>query len=184
MIHFNPDRNMPTLALTMLLAIGLVGCSSSHDADKSASAAATPSAKASPAATVTAAPGTACAMLDAATMSTLLGEEVTAEPDDGALEYGHTDCVYRSADGGHKRLDVAVDSIGGSAMRGPLGIPKAGPATAEHPYADIGDGANLDSGVLFVMLGETRLSIDLSRIDDKHAVAERIVAALKPALQP
>src|SRR5690606_26889646 len=126
-------------------------------------------------------PGTVCAMLDATAMSAIVGETLSAEPNDAALDNGHSDCVYRDADG-HKRLDVAIDRLGGDMMRDVLGIPDAGPATASHPYADIGDGANLRQGVLFGMLGQVRVSIDLSRIDDKHAVAERVFAALEPAL--
>lgn len=175
------SRNTPVRKALVAAACAIActaGCSRAGSSDAPVAVA-----SAAPAPATPAQPGTVCAMLDAAAMSEILGEPLFAEPNDAALDNGHSDCVYRDA-GGHKRLDVAVDRLGGDMMREVLGIPDGGPATADNPYADIGDGANLQQGVLFGMLGQVRVSIDLSRIDDKHAVAERVFAALEPALAP
>ncbi|HEX5446665.1 MAG TPA: hypothetical protein VFW87_22795 [Pirellulales bacterium] len=63
-----------------------------------------------------------------------------------------------------------------------MNIPEAGPATTAAPYADIGDGALFDHGVLFVREGEHSVAMDLRGDGDLHAIASQLIAAAEPKL--
>lgn len=131
-------------------------------------------------------PHTACWLLPAAAVSKVLGESLTASADLGAIKYGNTSCHYYAPgsdpDEDAPRLTLTLDWNGYNLMA--IDIPKAGPATAASPYADIGDGALLDHGVLFVRAGEHSVAMDLRGQGDLHAIARQLITAAKPKLSP
>jgi hypothetical protein len=129
-------------------------------------------------------PQTACWLLPAEAVSKVLGESLTASADLGAVKYGNTSCNYyppgKGPGKGAPRLTVTLDWNGFNLMA--MSIPKAGPATAAAPYADVGDGALLDHGVLFVRAGKHSVAMDLRGKGDLHGIATQLLAAAKPKL--
>lgn len=129
-------------------------------------------------------PLTACWLLPAGTVSKILGEALTASADLGAIEYGNTSCHYylsgKRLGKGAPRLTVTLDWHGYNLMA--MSLPKAGPATAAAPYADIGDGALLKHGVLFVRKGTHSVAMDLRGDGDLHHIAAQLMDAAKPKL--
>ncbi|HET9818001.1 MAG TPA: hypothetical protein VFP92_02415 [Rhodanobacteraceae bacterium] len=129
-------------------------------------------------------PQTACWLLPAEVVSKTLGEPLTASADLGAAKYGNTSCNYyapgKRPGKGAPRLTVTLDWNGFNLMA--MNIPKAGPATAAAPYADIGDGALFDHGVLFVRAGGHSIAMDLRGKGDLHAISSQLIAAAKPKL--
>ena len=123
-------------------------------------------------------------LLPVEVVSKVLGESLTASADLGAAEYGNTSCNYyapgKRPGKDAPRLTVTLDWNGFNLMAMP--IPEAGPATAATPYADVGNGALLDHGVLFVRAGEHSIAMDLRGKGDLHAIASRLFAAAKPKL--
>ena len=130
--------------------------------------------------TADAKPGTACWLLPAEKMSEIVGEPLVAKADDGAIEYGFSSCAYFTPSGHHHRLTFSYEAAGGATKRMVMDIPPHGPATAQNPYADLGDGATMAHGVLFIVDGDAAVSIDASKLPgpDQHALAERVLAAL------
>lgn len=129
-------------------------------------------------------PQTACWLLPAATVSRVLGESLAPAADLGAIKYGNTSCNYYAPgsdpDEDAPRLTVTLDWNGYNIIA--MQIPKAAPATAAAPYADIGDGAEFKQGVLWVRAGQHSLAMDLRGKGDLHGIAAQLMAAAKPKL--
>lgn len=129
-------------------------------------------------------PQTACWLLPAEVVSKTLGEPLTASADLGAIEYGNTSCNYyapgKRPGKGAPRLTVTLDWNGYNLVA--MSLPKAGAATASAPYADVGDGALLAHGVLFVRAGEHSVAMDLRGKGDLHAIATQLMDVAKPKL--
>jgi hypothetical protein len=164
-----PSRSLRACGLAVIVALA-AACSSTDN----------PAAAAETAAPAT--PGTACALLPAAEAARILGESVVAKPDNGAIELGLTSCGYFSADGHKFRLTFSYEPHGAATKRAVWNFPAPGAATAEQPYADLGDGAIESHGVLFILMGEAALGIDAPHGKDRHALAARVLQAVRPKL--
>lgn len=129
-------------------------------------------------------PHTACWLVSVAEVSSALGEPVHPVADLGGMEYGHSGCSYFAGeDGSGKRLlTLGLDWDGFITQS--MQFPRPGPATEKAPYADIGDGAVLTSGVLFVRIGRRSLAIDARDAGDLHALSERLIVAARPKMMP
>lgn len=192
-VRREPGPPIPILSLLVVIAAAamLAACSpqsASHAAGESppqagAKAQVAPNVPATHAADL-GTPHTACWLLPGVVVSKALGESLTPVADLGAMEYGNTSCNYYApgSDPGDDlpRLTVTLDWNGYNTIA--MQIPKAGPATAAAPYADIGDGALLDHGVLFVRAGKHSLALDLRGDGDLHAIAAQLMNAAKPTL--
>lgn len=158
--------------LLPLLAL-LAACSSSNDS-------ANAGAKAGAA--------TVCALLDAAQMSRIMGETLTAEPHDEKLAtLGHSECHYFGASHERFRIMVSIQRSNVAAFVSGLKIPPPGAAAASDPYADLGQGAK-SIGPMVYILGRSGLIGISSRaafVDNpdtatRHRIAEQILHALDP----
>ena len=129
-------------------------------------------------------PQTACWLLPGDVVSKVFGESLTPVADLGAIKYGNTSCNYyapgKQPGDDAPLLTVTLDWNGFNVIA--MHIPDAGPATPDTPYADAGDGALLDSGVLFVRAGEHSVAFDLRGDGDLHSIAAQLMAAAKPRL--
>lgn len=129
-------------------------------------------------------PNTACWLLPGDVVSKAIDETLRPVADLGAMQYGNTSCNYYAPgsdpDEDAPRLTVTLDWNGYNIIA--MQIPKAAPATAAAPYADIGDGAMLEHGVLFVRAGRHSVAMDLRGDGDLHGIAARLMAAARPKL--
>lgn len=158
-----------------LLPLLLAACSSSQ-------APADPNAKA--------AVPTACTMLDAAQMSAILGETLTAEPhDEKFADLGHSECHYFGARHDRFRIMVSVQRQNVAGFVNGLKIPARGPVTPADPYADLGQGAKAFGPMLYViteggLIGISSPGLFVQEGDParRHAIAEQILAVLAPRL--
>lgn len=129
-------------------------------------------------------PQTACWLLPGDVVSTVLDESLTPVADLGAIQYGNTTCNYYAPGSNPEddapRLTLTLDWNGYNIIA--MDIPKAGPATAATPYADIGDGALFDHGILWVRAGEHSLALDLRGDGSLHDIAGRLITAARPRL--
>lgn len=188
-----PRARLSATVLTAFIAVPMVlgGCSSQSAPQSGAQSA--PPADAAPqvAQNVPATnaadlvkPQTACWLLPGDVVSKVLGKPVVPVAKLGAMEYGSTNCLYYAPGSDPEddapRLAVTLDWNGYNTIA--MQIPKAGPATAAAPYADIGDGALLAHGVLFVRLGQHSMAFDLWGEGDMHSIAKQLVATAKPKL--
>lgn len=170
----NPVARIQCIALLAPLAM-LVACSSSDDAKNAAASVA---------------PATACTMLDAAQMSAILGETLTAEPhDEKFVDLGHSECHYFGARHDRFRIMVSVQRKNVAGFVNGLKIPARGPVTPADPYADLGQGAKAFGPMLYViaeggLIGISSPGLFVQEGDParRHAIAEKILAVLAPRL--
>lgn len=150
-----PTRNAPHRAATTGMALLAAACLAACSPPQASPAQAAPRvAQSEPVANDAdlSRPQTACWLLPADTVSKVLAESLTTSADLGAIKYGNTSCDYYPSgsdpDEDAPRLTVTLDWNGYNIVA--MQIPKAVPATAAAPYADIGDGALFKQGVLWI----------------------------------
>lgn len=192
-IRFTPSPAQAAIAV--LAALSLAACAPQHAPQAGAvpqtgaaprTGGATKATADAPAhdAAVQVKPNTACWLLPGDVVSKALDETLRPVADLGAMQYGNTSCNYYApgSDPGEDapRLTVTLDWNGYNIIA--MQIPKAAPATAAAPYADIGDGAMLDHGVLFVRAGRHSVAMDLHGDGDLHGIAAQLMAAAGPKL--
>lgn len=182
-----PTRNVPSHAATLGITLLAAGCLAACSPQQASPAQAAPQpAQSEPVANNAdlSRPQTACWLLPADAVSKVLGESLSASADLGAIQYGNTSCNYyrpgSNPEEDAPRLTVTLDWNGYNIIA--MQIPKAAPATAAAPYADIGDGALFKQGVLWIRASQHSVAMDLHGKGDLHAIATRLIAAAGPKL--
>jgi len=163
------------LALILVAAV-LVACSKQESAMHSAAV----NAPAATAATAPAKPvAMACEMVTPATMSTILGGQVVAKPDEGA---GRTGCIYLPASGTGPAVELRVEW--GAAQMAMKSVGMAGQAEPglASPLAGLGDQAAQMGPALMIATGEDLVTIIFGGVDDVVPKAKAIFAMVKARL--
>lgn len=163
------------LAVSCLSLLLLAACSSSQAPQQAAQ---------------DAAPQTVCAMLDAAQMSRIVGEKLSAEPHDEKLaSFGHSECHYFGANHDRFRIMVSVQRSNVAAFVNGLKIPDHAAATADAPYADLGQGAKAIGPMIYIrsdggLIGISSPGLFVQEGDAarRHAIAAQVVDVLAPKL--
>jgi len=169
-----------TLPFLLML---VVACSSSQAPEKTG---------AEPGAAIASPPaqGTACAMIDAAQMSEIFGEKLTAEPHDERLaSLQHSECYYFGKDHSHFSVMLSIQRSNVKAYANGLQIPPHGPATESNPYADLGDGAKGIGPLVYIVHANILIGIDSQAvfvdnhdIANRHRIVEQVLHVLGPKL--
>lgn len=179
---------METTRVLILLAMASVtavagGCSKQEtgasSAPRTSSAAANPAsgspAPAAPAPAPTA--RTACAMVTAAEMSTILGTTVAAEGE------GLT-CRYKPAGQSMSSVELVVAwGDGEVALASSRMLGRIEPGIA-NKMAGLGDEATAIGPALWVRTGEDLVTLTFFGVDDHVAVAKRIISVMRPRMGP
>lgn len=116
---------------------------------------------------------TACEILPAATMSTLLGSSVAAEAS-GNPAGGQTKCVYTSAGEGGPYAELSVDRGDGESGMAASGFMQKQLPGAVNPYDGIGDQAMSVGPALLIRTGGDLVTIVLSGVKNRPALAKKI----------
>jgi outer membrane protein OmpA-like peptidoglycan-associated protein len=165
---------MASLAIA-LMGLAIDGCSKREPAANVA----TPPASSAPAAAPRADVPTACAMVTAAEMSTILGTTVGAEGDEGG---GTTTCAYRPADGSRPFVEVKVEWGGGSAAMVAMRMMGRLEPGMANPFAGLGDEASAIGPAFMVRTGEDLVNLTLAGVEDNVAAAKRIIDTMRPRM--
>lgn len=122
----------------------------------------------------------ACEMITAAQMSTILGSEVSAQPNEGSS--GKTECIYAAVKGISPYVEFTVEwGEGETAMRAAGTMAQHEPGIAS-PYDGIGDQAMAMGTGLMIRSGDDLVTIMFSGVDDAPAAARKIFDAAKAKL--
>jgi outer membrane protein OmpA-like peptidoglycan-associated protein len=170
-----PSRIITSLAI-VLSAIVTVNCSKR---EPTANAATPPAAAPGAAANAATAVRTACAMLPAAEMSTILGTTVGAEGNEGGSS---TTCSYRPSERSMPFVEVQIERGGGSAAMVAMRMMGRLEPGMANPLAGLGDEASAIGPAFMVRTGEDLVRLTLSGVDDDISVAKRIVNMLRPRM--
>lgn len=128
---------------------------------------------------------TACETVTSTEMSAILGKDVVGEPDNGAQKLGKTFCNYFTNSGRDHALTYGRGWNFGKTVA-LIAPTHHGAATAERPYADIGDAAALlDGSVVMFRVGSDSMTLDLGSVDQarRHAIAQQVVATARSKMQ-
>lgn len=187
-----PNR---TALVSLLLILPLLhGCSKPADTPASTSVAATPTA--SPASSDSPSEAdiakmiadqnkprpTACTLVTAAEMSTILGGAVAGEPHEGTAD--KTQCIYKPANAASPYVDLTVNWGDGESAMAAAGAMNHVESGITNPYAGIGDQAVAVGTVLMIRTGEDLVTITFSGVDDAPAKAHEIFNIAKPRMTP
>jgi|GEM_PF-847274 len=189
----HPNR---TALISLLLILPMLhGCSKPAHAPASAPAAGTPTA--SPAssggspseadirkmvADQNKARPTACTLVTAAEMSTILGSTVAGEPHEGTAD--KTQCIYKPANAPSPYVDLTVNWGDGESAMAAMGAMNHVEPGITNPYAGIGDQAAAVGTALMIRTGEDLVTITFSGVDDAPAKARKIFDTAKPRMAP
>jgi hypothetical protein len=172
-------------ALSLSLAIALAACAKPDgaDADTPAASAATAGVDAAPAAPEAPAPPAAvdaCALVDAAQMSAILGTTMKAAPSPPAA--GKSECTYMPEQGVTPYAIVAVIPGDGEAAMTAMGIADDSEPGLASAYDGIGDQAFLVGEMLNIRSGADLVQVTLSGVQEHPAKAKAIFDAVKAKL--
>ena len=123
---------------------------------------------------------TACAMVTAAEMSTILGTTVTAEPHEGTVD--QTECIYKPTSGISPYVDFTVVRGDGEVAMTASGFMAEKKPNMVNPYEGIGDQAFAVGPALMIRTGEDLVKLILSGVTDAPSKAKLIFNTAKPRM--
>jgi hypothetical protein len=161
---------------SVVLLLTVAGCSR----PEAAATLTTPEAGATAAAQQDAA-RTACVMVTAVEMASVVGATVSAEGENGV---GTTTCRYRPAARSAPYVEIRIDwGAADAAMMG-VGLLSRREPGISNPLAGVGDEASVVGPVLMVRVGEDLVNLTLWGVDDDVPAARRIIGLLRPRMGP
>jgi hypothetical protein len=124
---------------------------------------------------------TACVMVTAVEMASIVGATVSAEGENGA---DTTTCRYRPAAGSSPYVEIRIDwGAADAAMMGAGLLARREPGISNR-LAGVGDDASGAGPVLMVRVGEDLVNLTLWGVDDDGPAARRIIGLLRPRMGP
>jgi len=140
--------------------------------------AATPVAPAVTAAAATPDRKVACELVTGSEMSTILGAEVTATPNEGSAN--KTVCNYKPVADTGPSVELSVDwDVGDSAMSAMGNMSAEDAADAAGPYAGIGDKAFAIGPTVMILNGQDMFTIMIAGVDDAPAATKKMFDTAK-----
>jgi hypothetical protein len=171
-MSIHPLRGLASLALLLTVT----GCSR----PEAAATLTTPETGAAAAVRVDAA-RTACVMLTAVEMASIVGVTVSAEAENGV---GTTTCRYRPAARSTPYVEIKIDWGAADAAMMAAGLLARREPGISNPLAGVGDEASVVGPVLMVRVGEDLVNLTLWGVDDEAPAARRIIVLLRRRMGP
>ena len=173
---------LAALSLVLLVTCSLSGCS---DADPQATTAVTAGTEAQPAADApvdAAAPLlTACELVTAQEMSSIVGSTLTAEPEERPSN-AETTCSYKKAESLSPDVTFTLNrGHGEAAMVGMGMMSQAEPGIAD-PYEGLGDHAATVGPQLWIRTGDDLVKLTILGFDNVPDKARQILDTAKPRM--
>lgn len=166
------------LIAALFASVAMSACSKPADAPAPAADAATPAAPAESVAVSAPERKVACELVTAGEMSTILGAEVSATPNEGSAN--KTVCNYKPVADTGPSVELSVDwGVGDRAMAAMGGMGDEESADAAGPYAGIGDKAFAIGPTVMILNGEDMFTIMIAGIDDTPAATRKIFETAK-----
>jgi outer membrane protein OmpA-like peptidoglycan-associated protein len=121
---------------------------------------------------------TACAMVTAAEMSSIIGTAVAAEDE------GTATCRYKPAERTLPYVELGIDWGSGAVAMASFGaLSRLEPGIAD-PLAGLGDQASAIGPGLMIRTGDDLVKLTIMGVEDNVAAARRIIALMRPRMGP
>ena len=123
---------------------------------------------------------TACTLVSAQEMSSIVGSEVQATAHEGTVDT--TECIYKPAERVSPYVEFTVEWGEGEDAMTAMGARARSESGSNNPYAGIGDQTVAIGTALMIRSGKDLVTITFSGVDEAPAKARRIFATAKPRM--
>ncbi|MEO5623011.1 MAG: hypothetical protein ABIO74_04670 [Dokdonella sp.] len=168
------------LTLAVLLACALCACSPDKPSPQLPGVTASAPANTGKALVVAQKKPTACVLVSAQEMSSILGSEVQAAAHEGSVD--KTECIYKPAERVSPYVEITVEWGEGEDAMAAMGTRVHSEPESSNPYAGIGDQSVAIGTALMIRTGKDLVTITFSGVDDAPAKAKMIFATAKPRM--